>query len=191
MSRRVLEDDGDVCSAPTLLLLTGPPGTGKSSLAEHAADRLNAAVLGWDWVMAAMTKFDSIQAALRRMSHLDHRAVGWSILRNLATAQLSAGRSVVLDGVAREVETAEARDLAMSEGARVLVVATHCSDLQLHRSRVEGRSRGIPGWHELEWDHVSALLARWEPPTNVDLLLDAVDELEMNAATLSSLLGEN
>lgn len=38
--------------APTLLLLTGPPGTGKSSLAEHAADRLDAAVLGWDWAMA-------------------------------------------------------------------------------------------------------------------------------------------
>ena len=83
---------------PTLLLLTGPPGTGKSSLAERAATACPSA--GWDWVMAAMTEFDVVQAALRDMSHADHRRVGWSVMWNLATAQLRRGASVVLDGVA-------------------------------------------------------------------------------------------
>ena len=36
---------------PVVVLVTGPPGTGKSTLAEHAAGLLGAPVLGWDWVM--------------------------------------------------------------------------------------------------------------------------------------------
>jgi predicted kinase len=81
--------------APTLVLISGPPGTGKSTLAEVAAEYLSAAVLAWDWAMAALTEFAEIQAALRSLDHPTHRRVGWSILRNLAVAQLREGRSVV------------------------------------------------------------------------------------------------
>lgn len=138
--------------------------------------------------MAAMTGFEPIQSALRGMTHLEHRRVGWSILWNLATAQLRRGRSVVLDGVARAVEVTGTREVSRAAGARCLVVATSCSDLGVHRRRVEGRSRGIPGWHELDWEHVAGVLARWEAPTNVDLHLDAVAPLEDNAARLRALL---
>ena len=49
--------------------MTGPPGTGKSSLAERAAAELGAPVLGWDWVMASLTGFGGIQGALGQMTH--------------------------------------------------------------------------------------------------------------------------
>ena len=32
---------------------------------------------------------------------------------------------------------------------------TSCRDAELHRARVEGRQRQIPGWYELDWDHVA------------------------------------
>lgn len=171
-----------------MLLLTGPPATGKSSLAERAAERLRAPVLGWDWAMAAMTGFDPIQAALRELSFVEHRRVGWSILWNLATAQLRRGCSVVLDGVARDLEIAGTREVAQGEGARCLVVVTSCSDEAAHRRLVDGRSRGIPGWYELDWDHVAGVLARWEPPVEVDLRLDAVAPFDANVARLEELL---
>jgi predicted kinase len=138
--------------------------------------------------MAALTKFDSIESALREMSHLDHREVGWSMLWNLATAQLGAGCSVVLDGVAREVEAAATREVANREGALCFVVTTSCGDLDVHRRRVEGRSRGIPDWYDLTWDHVANVLDCWEAPTEVDLHLDAVADLEDNATRLFTLL---
>jgi predicted kinase len=172
---------------PTLVLLTGPPGTGKSSLAEAAARSLGGAVLAWDWVMAGMTRFDGIQTALREMDHLTHRSVGWSILWNVATAQLRQGRSAVLDGVARAREVDGTRRTAADAGARCVVAVTSCRDVTVHRDRVEGRLRGIPGWHELDWDHVSGFLARWEPPPG-DLRLDAMDPLAANITALEESL---
>jgi hypothetical protein len=70
-----------------------------------------------------------------------------------------------------------------------LVVVTSCSDEVVHRRRVEARSRGIPGWHELDWEHVADVLAHWAPPGHVDLRLDAVSPLDANAAQLAELLG--
>lgn len=138
--------------------------------------------------MAALTPFDEIQDSLRTLSHLDHRRVGWSILWNLATTQLRRGCSVVLDGVARDVEISGTRDVAAASEATCLVVVTSCSDTDVHRGRVEGRERAIPGWHELDWDHVVNLLARWEAPSDADLYLDSMNALEANAALLARLL---
>jgi hypothetical protein len=68
------------------------------------------------------------------------------------------------------------------------VVVTRCRDTDLHRSRVEGRSRHIPGWHELDWDHVAGFLGRWHEPAGADLYLDATDPLADNVARLTELL---
>lgn len=175
--------------APLLLLVTGPPGTGKSTVAEAAAARLNAPVLAWDWVMAGLTPFEPIQAALRSLDHPTYARVGWSMLRNLAVAQLRQGRSAVLDGCARSPEVAATREVAAAEGVPCRVVVTRCGDAGLHRARLEGRARSIPGWYELDWDHVAGFLSRWDEPTGADLRLDAVDPLAGNVARLDALLG--
>lgn len=176
---------------PKLVLFTGPPGTGKSTLADHAAKMLAAPVLGWDWAMAALTEFPTIQDAIRELSHLEHRRVGWSLLWNIATAQLRRGSSVILDGVARDAEIDGCRGLAERENTEFHIVVTSCSDQGTHRQRVEGRRRGIPGWHELDWDHVARLLENWSPPPDADLYLDASDLLEENAARVTAMLSKS
>jgi predicted kinase len=170
------------------VLVTGPPGTGKSTLAEAAAGPLGAPVLSWDWAMAALQPVAPIQAAIERLDHVGHRRVGWAILWSLATEQLRRGRTVVLDGVARQIEADETRSVAAAAGARCLVVVTSCADRALHRQRVEGRAREIPGWYEVDWDDVAGFLDRWEPPVGADLYLDTSSPFEACAASLAGLL---
>jgi predicted kinase/ketosteroid isomerase-like protein len=165
-----------------LVLVTGLQATGKSTTAAVAADALGAPVLAHDWAMSGLRPYGEVQHALDTMDPPGHRAVGWSLLWALARAQLRRGSPVVLDGVAREPEVVGTRLVAAEEGAACLVVMTTCADVDLHRSRVEGRTRGIPNWYELDWEHVARARASWATPGGVDLVLEAGDPPERNAA---------
>jgi predicted kinase len=169
-----------------LVLITGLPATGKSTIAEQAGRALGAPVLGHDWAMSGLRPHPEIQEALDAMGLRGHRGVGWSLLWALARSQLRVGSSVVLDGVARGPEVEGTRRVAREEGAQSFVVLTTCHDADLHRSRVEGRRRLIPNWYELDWDHVERARASWVPPDDVDLVLEAEEPLEQNAARLRS-----
>lgn len=172
------------------MLVTGLPGTGKSTMADVAASELAAPVLGHDWTMSGLRPYPELQETLDAMGLRGHRSAGWSILWALARSQLRAGRTVVLDGVARAPEVAGSRALAREEGARSFVVMTTCSDADVHRTHIDGRQRGIPGWYELDWDHVARARDEWEAPDDVDVALDAATNLAQNAATLRNALSE-
>jgi predicted kinase len=171
-----------------LVLITGLPGSGKSTMAEAAGQALGAPVLGHDWAMSGLRPFPEVQEALDAMGVRGHRSVGWSVLWALARAQLRLGSSVVLDGVARQPEVDGTREVASEEGAGVAVVMTSCGDAALHRSRVEGRRRAIPNWYELDWDHVEQARSAWVPPHDLDLVLESERRVQDNAETLRALL---
>ena len=171
-----------------LVLVTGLQGTGKSTIAARGADLLGAPVLAWDWVMAALTPFERVQETLEALDRPTYRAVGWAVMWQLSRAQLQRGRSVVLDGLARSDEVTATRALAGEHGAKSLVVLTTCDDPELHRSRVEGRTRGIPGWYELSWDHVAEARRTWKPPADVDVVLDCSQPLKHNVSVLEPLV---
>ncbi len=172
-----------------LVLVTGLQATGKSTMAEVAGDALGAPVLAHDWAMSGLRPFPELQQALDVMDPPGHGAVGWSILWALARAQLRRGSSVVLDGVARNAEVVGTRLVAAEEGAASLVVMTTCADIDVHRSRVEGRSRGIPNWYELDWEHVAKARASWVTPEDLDLALEAGEPVTRNAQLLREAIG--
>jgi predicted kinase len=172
---------------PVVVLVTGPPGTGKSTLAEHAAGLLGAPVLGWDWVMGALTPFDQVRIALETMDPEVYRRVGWSLLWNVMVAQIRNGRSVVLDGVAREAEATETRSVVQGYGD-CYVIETSCNDREIHRRRIEGRQRQILGWHELDWDHVESRLNEWKPIRDADLCVDTTLSVDESRAKITRVL---
>ena len=178
-------DDG----GPLLVLVTGVPGTGKSTVAGVVGRHLDAAVLGHDWVMSGLRPFPAIQVVLDGMEPSGHGVVGWSIMNALARAQLRQGRSVVLDGVARVTEIEQCRGTAGQEAVRCVVVATRCSDGAVHRGRIEGRRREIPDWYEVEWDQVERSAARWTEPRGADLHLDTVAGEDVIASRVRSYFG--
>jgi predicted kinase len=163
---------------PLLAVVTGVPGSGKSTVADIAADLLGASVLGHDWAMSGLRPFSTVQDTLDAMEPPGHGPVGWSIIRSLARSQLRRGRSVVLDGVARPADIEHCVQLARAENAKLVVILVECPDPVIHRSRIEGRDRAIPDWYELTWDEVQGSLARWTAPDHVDLRLDSTEPEE-------------
>jgi predicted kinase len=173
---------------PQLVLITGLPGTGKSTVAQDAADLLDAVVLSHDWAMSGLRPHPAIQEALDAMEPPGHGPVGWSVLRALARSELRRRRSVVLDGVAREAEIRHCHQLSQDEGAKFVVVLVECADPGVHRSRIESRNRAIPDWYELSWEEVERSRVRWSRPSHVDLRLDSTMSHTTNKGLLADLL---
>ncbi len=138
--------------------------------------------------MTGLRSFPSVWREMQSLGSDGFRSVGWTVLWNLARAQLREGRSVVMDGVARVGEVSEARAVAQAELSRCLVVLSVLADATLHRQRVEGRDRGIPGWPELTWDSVTQSRDNFNPPGDVDLVLDAAQPLSLNTRSLRTLI---
>ena len=168
-----------------LVVVGGLPGTGKSTIAAHASQLLGATLLSKDVLEAALWRSGIDRAA----------GSGWASyeqLTSVAESQLRLAHSVVLDSVATNERIRTAwRDLAASRGARFVAIECVCSDETVHRSRVEGRDRGIPGWPELTWADVEDVRSHYELWSDADrLVLDAARPLDENLAALVASLRE-
>lgn len=169
--------------APALVVFTGLPGTGKSTLAARAARLLRCPVFAKDVLEAALWRVE-----IGPSQSVQTGWAGYELLTVLAESQLTLGQSAVLDSVATfERIRTRWRDLAAAHGATFVSVHPICSDQALHRARIEGRRRGIPGWPELTWEHIEDVRSRYEPPA-ADLTLDAAVALDANVAALKRLL---
>lgn len=164
--------------APWVVAFTGLPGTGKSTLADEVARRMGAPSFAGDWLLGALKPIHGVLATVDRDTSW---AMYDSLLGSLVSRQLMLGQSAVVDGLVTDEVAARWRTEAGRVGAQLLVVECVCTDTDLHRSRVEGRVRGIPGWHEIDWAHVERMRAELTELVTKDLVLDAVDPVEDNA----------
>jgi len=167
---------------PLLVVFSGVPGTGKSRLAEHAARRLDAVLLSKDIVEAALWR--------ARIGAEQHS--GWAayeVMTALAEHTLGMGHAVVLDSVAKTESIRNTwRELALRVQAKMVIVECVLTDEAIHRARMDGRLRGIPGWPELTWEAVEAVRAGFAPWQDERLVLDAVRPLAENLQALDDYL---
>jgi predicted kinase len=111
--------------------------------------------------------------------------VGYELLTMLAQRQLDLRQSAILDGmVGQAAMRTRWRTLAGATGSDFRVVECVCSDLTLHRRRIEARHEGIPGWPDPDWDHVEKMRQRYEPWQERRLVIDAVDDFKSNRAKI-------
>jgi predicted kinase len=165
-----------------LIEFGGLPGTGKSTLAGHLADRLDAV-----WL-----RVDEIENAMRRNGLRPGQTgiAAYSVAHDVAAGHLRRGMTVIADAVNA---VAEARagwsGLAAEAGARHLVIETECPDTTEHRRRVDERAADIPGWTYPGWAAVSERAGEYQPRTDERLRVDTTRPVEVCRADVVSYLG--
>jgi predicted kinase len=166
-------------AAARLIVFSGVPGTGKSTLADATGRELGVPVFAMDWLLGALTPFGGY--------HQDRPLeAGAELLTTLAFRQLALGQSAILDYPAEDLATRTRwRTLADAAGAEFRVIVCTCSDPGVHQARLEGRTRGIPGWHEGgHWPNVERRLAAFPPWAGDVLTIDAVRPAADNLAAV-------
>lgn len=135
-------------SESRLIVLSGLPGTGKTSAASSLANRLRVVHLSIDAVE------ESIMAA--------GLPPGWTVgvaayeaVRTMAELNLSLGHDVVVDAVNDSEDARQTwRNAARNTRSRLIFVHLVCSDAAEHRRRLTGRDRGFVHVTEPEWSTV-------------------------------------
>lgn len=166
-----------------LIVFSGLPGTGKSTLAEMLGKQLSIPVFAKDWLEAVMLR-SGLQSASNEQA-LGY--VGYELLAMLAERQLMLNQSVILDSVAgtNSIRTTW-KELSQQYGADWRVVECVCSDESLHRSRLSVRERNIPGWHELKWANVEKVKQHYQPWSEDRLVLDMSNSIDENISRVKS-----
>ncbi|HXW47594.1 MAG TPA: AAA family ATPase, partial [Streptosporangiaceae bacterium] len=108
-----------------LVVFSGVPGTGKSTLSDAVGRRLGIPVFAVDWLLGSLTPFGGY--------HMDAAwDMGPEMLTTLAVRQLALGQSAILDFPTEDqANRTRWRTLAHQAGADFKVILCVCSDQQV------------------------------------------------------------
>jgi predicted kinase len=160
-----------------LIVFSGLPGTGKSSLAEGLGKHLSIPVFAKDWLEAALVRSELVASNQNKPLG----SAGYQLLTTLAERQLMMHQSVILDSVASTQSIRNTwKRLSDQYQAEWRVIECICSDESLHRSQLSRRERNIPGWHKLQWSDVEKVKGYFSPWVENRLILDMLNPFDEN-----------
>jgi len=134
-------------SNATLYILSGLPGSGKTTLSQLLARRVG----------AAHVRIDTIEQALRELCSVDVQGEGYRLACRVASDILNAGVSVVADSCnPLELTRREWEQVALDAGAPYVNIEIICSDVREHRERVETRASTVQGLRLPTWTEVTS-----------------------------------
>jgi predicted kinase len=148
-----------------LIVLSGLPGSGKSTVAEAVSRALQMPIFSVDPIEAAMWRGGLAKA--------ETGIAAYEVAIALAGENLRLGHSAIIDAV-NPVEAPRAawRELAAKHQVELKFIECVCAAEAVHRRRIEARIRNIEGMPEVTWERVQQRRAEYEPWTDARLVLD-------------------
>jgi predicted kinase len=155
----------------SLVIFSGLPGVGKSTLAERLARELRWPLLKIDDVIGQVPEDPGIEFWDSKVD----------ILLDLVNTQLALGLDVIVDSVFMNMDRQHAQELARKYKARFLPIYVFVSNEQIWQERVTQRldaanDRDIANWESIQ--HQREHFSSWVPGTA--LFIDSLNSVEKN-----------
>lgn len=162
---------------PKLIVMSGLPGSGKSTLSERIAASLKLPIFSVDPIESAI-----IKSGISKSFETGYAA--YLVAEKLAEEQVKLGNSVVIDAVNAEDEAKQVWiDCAAHLKVPLVVIECVLKDEELHRARIESRVRGLHGFDEITWERVNERRRAYTPwkknILSVEMSNDSDDNLEL------------
>lgn len=161
----------------TLVIFSGLPGTGKTSLACAVASRLKIPLLRIDDIVAFIPEPMRLQA-----DPFWETMIG--IMLNIAEVQLEIGVSVVIDSVFMGEDRKIAQEIAKRQNVKFRPIYTYISDEKIWHERVAYRAiNANPEDKVATWESIQQQ-RKWFAPWKIGsaLFVDGISSLEKNIA---------
>ena len=157
----------------TLVIFSGLPGTGKSTLANRLARELRIPLLRIDDVVGEIPENPGVEFWDSKVA----------ILLGLAEAQLELGMSVIIDSVFMNTDRHHAQHIAREHHASFRPIYTYVSEDKIWEERVTIRFNELNHPDAATWERIRQQrghFREWKPDTA--LFIDALDPVEENHA---------
>lgn len=166
-----------------LILFSGLPGTGKSTLAMRLARELQLPLACIDDVIGDVPENAGIPFWDSRVD----------ILLDVVRTQLEVGLSVIVDSVFMNMDRHHAQELARKYQARFLPVYVFVSDENAWKERVDARYHKLNNKDVATWENIQHQRQRfraWQPGTA--LFIDSLNSVDQNyEKVLNFVMNEN
>jgi predicted kinase len=167
----VLSDFGAIEMQTTLVIFSGLPGTGKSTLADKLAHELRWPLLRIDDVIGEIPENPNV-------AFWDSKV---AILLSLTETQLQLGLSVIVDSVFMNKDRNHAQNIARKHHALFRPIYVFVSDENVWKERVairykESNNKDVATWEQIQHQH--GHFRKWEPDTA--LFIDSLHSFDRN-----------